>query len=37
MALADALRQTPHDPVALTPNDASKAQRGLALWERARS
>jgi len=31
-ALADALRQTPSGVVALTPSDASKAQRGLALW-----
>ncbi len=36
MALAEALRQTPQGPVALTPSDASKAQRGLALWQRAR-
>jgi len=35
-ALAGALRQTPQGPVALTPSDASKAQRGLALWQRAR-
>ena len=32
MALADALRQTPQGPVILTPSDASKAQRGQALW-----
>ena len=31
-ALADALRQTPSGPVALTPSDASKAQRGFALF-----
>jgi inorganic triphosphatase YgiF len=37
LALAEALRQTPQGPVALTPSDASKAQRGLALWQRARS
>ncbi len=33
MALADALRQTPPGPVILTPSDASKAQRGQALWQ----
>ena len=33
MALADALRQTPQGPVILTPSDASKAQRGQALWQ----
>ena len=32
MALADVLRQTPQGPVTLTPSDASKAQRGMALW-----
>jgi inorganic triphosphatase YgiF len=31
-ALADALRQTPSGAIALTPSDASKAQRGMALW-----
>lgn len=31
-ALADALRQTPSSVIALTPSDASKAQRGLALF-----
>jgi inorganic triphosphatase YgiF len=31
-ALADALRQTPSGAIALTPSDASKAQRGLALF-----
>ena len=31
-ALADALRQTPSGVTALTPSDASKAQRGLALF-----
>ncbi len=31
-ALADALRQTPSGEIALTPSDASKAQRGIALW-----
>lgn len=34
MALADVLRQTPHGPVTLAPSDASKAQRGMALWQR---
>jgi inorganic triphosphatase YgiF len=32
MALADVLRQTPQGPVTLVPSDASKAQRGMALW-----
>jgi inorganic triphosphatase YgiF len=36
MALADVLRQTPQGPVMLLPNDASKAQRGMALWGRSR-
>lgn len=31
-ALADALRQTPSGAIALAPSDASKAQRGLALF-----
>jgi inorganic triphosphatase YgiF len=31
-ALADALRHTPSGVIALTPSDASKAQRGLALF-----
>ncbi len=35
LALADVLRQTPQGPVTLTPSDASKAQRGMALWRRA--
>jgi inorganic triphosphatase YgiF len=35
MALADVLRQTPLGLVALTPSDASKAQRGMALWRQA--
>lgn len=35
MALADVLRQTPQGLVALTPSDASKAQRGMALWQRS--
>lgn len=34
MALADVLRQAPQGPVTLTPNDASKAQRGMGLWHR---
>ena len=34
MALADVLRQTPSGTVKLTPSDASKAQRGMALWRR---
>jgi inorganic triphosphatase YgiF len=34
MALADVLCQTPQGPVQLTPSDASKAQRGQALWAR---
>ena len=37
LALADALRQTAHGTVKLTPSDMSKAQRGLALWQRARA
>jgi triphosphatase len=36
MALADVLRQTPQGTVMLVPNDASKAQRGMALWGRSR-
>jgi triphosphatase len=36
MALADVLRQTPQGPVMLLPSDASKAQRGMALWGRSR-
>jgi inorganic triphosphatase YgiF len=35
MALADVLRQTPQGPVTLAPSDASKAQRGMALWSRS--
>ncbi len=31
-SLADALRQTPSGAIALTPSNASKAQRGMALW-----
>jgi triphosphatase len=34
-ALADLLRQTPQGLVTLTPSDASKAQRGQALWSRS--
>lgn len=34
MALADVLCKTPQGPVQLTPSDASKAQRGQALWGR---
>lgn len=37
MTLADVLRQTPQSPLTLTPSDASKAQRGMALWERVQS
>ena len=36
MTLADALRQTPQGPATLTPSDASKAQRGMALRGRSR-
>jgi triphosphatase len=32
--LARTLRQTPQGPVTLTPTDTSKAQRGMALWQR---
>ena len=32
--LADLLRQTPQGAITLTPCDASKAQRGQALWSR---
>jgi inorganic triphosphatase YgiF len=34
MTLADALRNAPQVPVMLTPSDASKAQRGMALRAR---
>lgn len=34
--LAAALRQTAQGAIALIPNDTSKAQRGMALWERSR-
>ncbi len=33
-ALAEALRQTPQGALALAPADVSKAQRGMALWQR---
>ncbi len=36
MALADVLRQTRYGPAALVPSDASKAQRGMALWSKSR-
>ena len=35
LTLADVLRQTPQGPVMLAPSDASKAQRGMALWNRS--
>jgi len=35
-ALAEVLHQTPQGPVTLTPVDTSKAQRGMALWQRAK-
>ncbi|WP_108372166.1 CYTH domain-containing protein [Limnohabitans sp. T6-5] len=35
LALAEVLRQAPQGPVTLAPSDASKAQRGMALWRRA--
>jgi inorganic triphosphatase YgiF len=34
LALADVLRQTPQGSVTLAPSDASKAQRGMSLWQR---
>jgi inorganic triphosphatase YgiF len=34
LALADVLRQTPQGDLSLTPSDNSKAQRGMALWQR---
>jgi len=37
MALAEVLRQTPQGPVTLAPSDASKAQRGMALWAQVQS
>ena len=36
LTLADVLRQTPQGPVTLVPSDASKAQRGMALWNSSR-
>jgi inorganic triphosphatase YgiF len=33
MVLADVLRQTPQGALTLTPSDASKAQRGMMLWD----
>jgi triphosphatase len=36
LSLAELLRQTPTAAVTLTPSDTSKAQRGMALWQRAR-
>ncbi len=35
MALAEVLRHTPQGLVTLAPSDASKAQRGMALWRQA--
>ena len=32
LSLAEALRQTPTQTLSLYPSDASKAQRGMALW-----
>ena len=37
ITLAEVLRQTPQGPVTLTPSDASKAQRGMALWHTAKT
>ncbi len=34
LSLADVLRQTPQGDLTLTPSDTSKAQRGMALWQR---
>ncbi len=36
ITLANVLRQTPQGLVTLVPSDASKAQRGMALWGRSR-
>jgi hypothetical protein len=36
LLVAHALRQSPGGPLALLPSDISKAQRGMALWQRAR-
>ena len=35
LSLADALRSYPGGPLDLLPSDVSKAQRGMALWERS--
>lgn len=35
LTLANMLRQTPQGDLTLTPSDASKAQRGMALWQRS--
>jgi triphosphatase len=35
LTLAAVLRQTPQGPVMLAPSDASKAQRGMALWSQS--
>jgi inorganic triphosphatase YgiF len=35
LALANVLRQTSQGDLTLTPSDASKAQRGMALWQRS--
>ena len=35
LALANVLRKTPQGDLTLKPSDASKAQRGMALWQRA--
>ena len=37
LSLAQTLRQTPQGPIPLKPIDVSKAQRGMALWEKAGS
>lgn len=37
LTLADALRNAPDGTLALQPSDASKAQRGMALWQRRNS
>jgi inorganic triphosphatase YgiF len=36
LVVAQALRQSPSSPLALLPSNTSKAQRGMALWQRAR-
>lgn len=35
LLLADELRRCPGGPLALAPSDVSKAQRGMALWDRS--